>query len=280
MIRYLLPVLAISLPGAPAWAQTTLDTTAPSSVANSPANEEEDDGRISGLIALGGGVIPAYEGASKYQATPFGLAAVRYRGIEFNLAGPELKIDLGGGGHFLFGPVVGLSNSRSRSDADGRVKLLDTIGNSASFGGFVGYRFGGNEAGQGRFVVSLQATKDSKKEKGVTVDAGLSYAAIRTERVFATFDISARFNDKKYTRTFFGVTEAESAASGLEAYRPGGGVSRVSAGVTAGYQLSRHWGVIARAGGGTFTGDAADSPIVKDGAKSFGQALLGISYAF
>jgi outer membrane scaffolding protein for murein synthesis (MipA/OmpV family) len=281
MVRYLLPTMAILTFATPAWAQTTLDTTAPSPVANATRDGAEDDDRgISGLIAIGGGFVPKYEGASKYQATPFALVAARWRGLEFNLVGTELKVDLGGGGRFLFGPVIGISNSRSISDAEGPVKLLDRIKSSASYGGFAGVRFGGNENGQGRIVASVQATKDTKSEKGMTFDVGLSYAAIRQEKIFATFDLGAKLNDKKYTRTFFGVTEAESQASGLDAYRPGGGLTKVTAGVTAGYQLSRHWGVMARVQGGTFTGDAADSPIVKEGSKGFGQGLLGVSYAF
>jgi outer membrane scaffolding protein for murein synthesis (MipA/OmpV family) len=282
MVRYLLPTLATLTLAMPAWAQTTLDTTAPSPVANAPDEQAggDDDGNISGLIGLGGAFSPKYEGASKYSVSPFALVAAKWRGIEFNLTGPELKVDLGGGGRFLFGPVIGMSNSRSTGDVEGALKRLNEIDGSASLGAFAGVRIGGNENGQGRIVASVQATKDTKKEKGMSYDVGLSYAAIRQQKIFATFDISAKFNDGKYTRTFFGVTDAEAQASGLQAYRPGGGLTKVTAGLTAGYQLSPKWGVLARVSGGTYTGDASDSPIVKDGSKSYGQGLLGISYAF
>jgi outer membrane scaffolding protein for murein synthesis (MipA/OmpV family) len=281
MVRYFLPTLAILTFAMPAWAQTTLDTTAPAPVANAPKEEaEEDDGGISGLIALGGAFSPKYEGASKYSLSPFALVAAKWKGVEFNLTGPELKVDLGGGGRFLFGPVIGMSNSRSIKDVEGPLKNLNEIKDSASVGAFAGVRFGGNENGQGRIVASVQATKDTKKAKGMSYDVGLSYAAVRQQKFFATFDVSAKFNDAKYTRTFFGVTDPEAQASGLQAFRPGGGLTKVTGGVTAGYQLSRKWGVLARVSGGTYTGDAADSPIVKDGSKSYGQGLLGISYAF
>lgn len=281
MVRYLLPTMAILTLPSTAWAQTTLDTTAPSPVANAPATEsDDDDGGISGLVAIGGGISTTYEGSSKYSASPFALVAAKWRGIEFNLVGPELKVDLGGGGRFLFGPVIGMSNSRSIDDVEGRLKSLNEIKGSASLGAFAGVRIGGNENGQGRIVASVQATKDTKKEKGMSYDVGLSYAALRQKRTFATFDLSAKFNDGKYTRTFFGITEPESQASGLAAYRPGGGLTKVTAGLTAGYQLTDRWGLMARVSGGTYTGDAADSPIVKDGSKSYGQGLFGISYAF
>lgn len=281
MVRYLLPTLAILTVSPAARAQTTLDTAAPTQVANAPINESEDeDSGVSGLVAIGGGISPTYEGSSKYSASPFALVAAKWKGIEFNLAGPELKIDFGGGGRFLFGPVVGMSNSRSIDDVEGSLKRLNEVKDSASVGGFAGVRFGGNENGQGRIVASVQATKDTKKAKGMSYDVSLSYAAIRQQRIFATFDLSAKFNDGKYTRTFFGVTDAESQASGLAAYSPGGGLTKVTAGLTTGYQLSKRWGILARVQGGTYTGDAADSPIVKDGSKTYGQGLLGLSYAF
>lgn len=281
MVRRLSPMIALLVFSSPALAQTTLDTTAPSQVANSPSTPEDAQDRgIHGLVALGGGMTTTYEGASSYSAIPFAVLAARWRGIEINLAGPELKLDFGGGGNFLFGPVIGLSNARSDDDMDGALKTLNEIENSASIGAFAGFRFGGNENGQGRFVVSAQATKDTRSEKGMSYDVGFSYAAIRQQRIFATVDVSARLNDGKYTRSFFGVTEAEAETSGLEAYRPGGGLNKVQGGITAGYQLNRKWGLMARISGGTFTGDAADSPIVRDGSKTFGQALLGVSYAF
>ncbi|AUW57712.1 MipA/OmpV family protein [Sphingobium sp. SCG-1] len=280
MLKYLLSSIAFLASAMPALGQTTLDTTAPAQTVNLPTEDDDEDSGVSGLIALGGGIMPKYDGASKYEASPFGLAALRWKGIEFNLVGTELKVDLGGGGRFLYGPVLGMSNSRSVSDAEGPVKLLNPIKDSADFGAFAGFRFGGDKRGQGRFVVSVQATKDTKKEKGMSADVGISYAAIRNKKVFATFDLGAEFNDSKYTRTFFGVTEPEALASGLDRYRPSGGLTKVSAGLTAGYQLSRHWGLLTRIQGGTFTGDAADSPIVKDGSKGYGQALFGISYAF
>lgn len=283
MNRILLPALACLTFAQPAWAQTTLDTTAPAPVANLPIDQpddDEDDDGITGLIALGGGVVPRYQGSSDYQATPFGIAALRWKGMEFNVTGPELRVDLGGGGRFLFGPAIGSSNNRDRDDTEGALRQLNPIDGSIFYGGFVGYRFGGDDRGQGRIVVSLEATKDSKSEKGANFDVGVSYAAVRSRRFFATINLAANFNDAKYTRTFFGVTEAESLASGLPAYRPGGGLTRVTAGLTAGWQLTRRWGLITRLGGGTFTGDAADSPIVRAGSKTYGQALLGLSFSF
>jgi outer membrane protein len=55
---------------------------------------------------------------------------------------------------------------------------------------------------------------------------------------------------------------------------------QASTGTTASYQLSKHWGLIGLVRGGTYLGDAADSPIVKDGSKTFGLAALGVSYSF
>lgn len=132
--------------------------------------------------------------------------------------------------------------------------------------------------GEGAATLTLAATRDTKKKKGASFDAGVSYAAIRNLKSFATFDLAAEFGNAKHARTFFGVTEADAAASGLEAYRPGSGLTKISRGITSGYQLSRRWGIIGRLQGGTYSGDAADSPIVETGSSLFGAAVLGISY--
>jgi outer membrane scaffolding protein for murein synthesis (MipA/OmpV family) len=70
--------------------------------------------------------------------------------------------------------------------------------------------------------------------------------------------------DRDYTMTFFGVTPAQSAASGLPAYEADSGFNTVRFGVGATYRLDRRWHVGARAAIWRIVGDAADSPITRE----------------
>lgn len=263
----------------PAGAQT-LDTNSTASVPLSIGDNSAHAHDFGGVVALGGAFAPKYDGASKYKASPFALVDVKYRGVELDLVGTTLRVNFGGNSHFEYGPVVALSDSRSHSDSVGRVKLLDTVSSSANVGAYAAYRFGGNADGQGRIIVAIQATQDVKSSRGLTVQPTINYVAIRNDRLLLNFDLAAKVNNSKYLRTNFGVTPDEAARSGLAAYRPGGGISQVSGGVTGSYQLTRRWGLMARAQGGTYVGDAGKSPIVKDGSKSFALMALGVSYSF
>src|SRR3546814_15303055 len=97
---------------------------------------------------------PAYDGAKSYQLIPFGIADLRWKGMEFELRGLRARLDLLGDSPVQFGPAINLRFKRnSSSDGDGRVKLLDDVGQAVELGGFVGYRFGGDGKGQGEVAV-------------------------------------------------------------------------------------------------------------------------------
>jgi len=261
---------------APASAQL-LNTTEP---AAAPDADDAPEKTFSGMIAIGGALAPSYDGASTYDPVPFAMANIRYRGIEFKAAGPSLAINVAGDSSFEFGPVIGYSGGRDAKDMKGPFKLLDEIDGTLELGGYAAYHFGGNENGEGQIQVSLKGTKAMKSGYGFSVEPRISYTALRREKLFASFDLGMKIADAKSLRTTFGITPAEAARSGLAAFKPKGGISQVGAGVTAGYQFSRHWGLIGRAQGGTYLGDASDSPIVKDGSKTFGLFAMGVSYAF
>ena len=178
------------------------------------------------------------------------------------------------------GPVVNYRGKRD-DDVSGPVKRLAEIDGAVEGGGFVAYTFGGDRSGQGAITLEGTFLHDvSGEHDGFTASGGVSYAALRWGRLYADVDAQATYASKDFYRTYFGVTPAGSVASGLKAYRPGAGIKDVSAGLTAGYQLTERWGVIARAEVTRYVGEAADSPIVKDGSKTSALLGLGVSYRY
>lgn len=73
------------------------------------------------------------------------------------------------------------------------------------------------------------------------------------------------FGDEQFTKTYFGITPTEAAASQFSAYSPGGGL--VSAGVLfdAQYQIDERWGLEGQVAWNRYLGDAANSPITQFG---------------
>jgi MipA family protein len=260
----------------PAAAQQTLGDTAPE-----PATQEARTDEFSGFVGLGGGVLPRYEGADRYQFSPFAIATVEWKGMELQVRGLRARLNLVDNGSMLIGPAIGTRGNRNADDTPFELDGLDRIGRPIEIGGFVGYRLGGDENGRGEVGFDVTVLKDvNHAHDGFTVSSQISYAAIRSGRLFADFDVQSTFGDRRYMRTYFGVTSAESARTGLPTYRVGSGVRDIGLGVTAGYQLSEHWGLIARAGASQYVGDAKDSPIVDRGASTQFVGGLGLTFRF
>ncbi len=280
--RYLLAALvAAGLQAAPARAQDAPGSPTSDAASDAQGPEAEDqDGGAHGFFAIGPGLVPAFDGAKKYQIVPLVIADVDWKGLGLKVRGLGAQLDLLGSSRIQFGPMVNFRGSRdSAKDGSGRVKLLDDVDSAVEVGGFVGYRFGGNQYGQGEIAFDLSLAKDvTDGHDGLVGTAQASYAAYRSQKFFLNVDAQTTFVDKNYMRSIFGVTPAEAARSGLAAYRPDGGIRDAGAGITAGYQFNQRWGVIARAGANHYLGDAKDSPIIDEGSKI--QAVGGLALSF
>jgi outer membrane scaffolding protein for murein synthesis (MipA/OmpV family) len=67
----------------------------------------------------------------------------------------------------------------------------------------------------------------------------------------------------RYMKSFFGITQAQSLASGLPTFRAGTSLKDVSLSVLGSFDLSRHWSIFSDVGYKRMLGDAADSPLVQ-----------------
>ena len=77
----------------------------------------------------------------------------------------------------------------------------------------------------------------------------------------------AAFGDARFTRTYFGVTQAEAAASAFQAFRPAGGLVSVGAEVEVRHDIDEHWAVIGVLGYERLRRGAAASPITAQGSR-------------
>ncbi|WP_271201682.1 MipA/OmpV family protein [Methylopila turkensis] len=239
-----------------------------------------DERVFSAFVAAGAGFAPEYEGADSYEVVPFAIANVKWRGVELQLRGPQARIDVLADSPWDVGPIVGYRGKRD-DDVSGPVRRLDEVDAAIEAGGFIGYRFGGRADGQGEIGVEASFLQDvSNAHDGFTITAGVSYAALRWGPLYANVDAETTYASEDFSRAYFGVTRSGSAASGLRAYRPDAGFKDVSAGLTVGYQFNERWGALARAGVTRYVGDAADSPVVKDGAETAGLFGLALSYRY
>jgi len=89
----------------------------------------------------------------------------------------------------------------------------------------------------------------------------------------------AEFGNARFMRTYFGITPAE-ASPALAVYRPGGGLYSVGVEIGAYQPLSANWGITGSVRYDRLRGDAAASPIVRQGRRNQLTATIGLTRHF
>jgi MipA family protein len=113
---------------------------------------------------------------------------------------------------------------------------------------------------------------------GSLLHLGASYKVFQAGFFGVSLNASLKYADSHYMQSYFGVSPAQSAASGLTAYQPAAGFAAAKVGLTAGTPLSREIFVFVNASLQRLTGDAANSPIVSK--KMQPTAFMGAVYSF
>ena len=84
--------------------------------------------------------------------------------------------------------------------------------------------------------------------------------------------------DKKYTQTYFGVTNRQARDRGFKAYNAKGGVKSVGLAIGANYRFTPNWSANAGVSFDRLQGDAAKSPLVQT--KNQTSVTAGVTYSF
>lgn len=232
-------------------------------------------------VIVGMGSVPAFPGASHHRTIPVVFGSMRVGDRRIELGGTGLKLQLLDSDTFNIGPVANYHLERRSEDGSGRLKQLDDIKAAAELGGFAEYHFGGDRRGQGRVGLSLAYLRDvNDAYSGGRAVGRISVNAVRTSRLGVRLSLSSTWGSDSYMRTYFGVTPAVSARSGLPAYRPSSGLQDVTLGVMADYRLTRHLALVGFGGFTRYVGDAADSPVTHEGTRNSATLGVGLSIGF
>jgi MipA family protein len=258
-----------------------------------PAFAETEDGNWSGFITAGPGVAPEFAGSGTLRVIPFIAADIKYKKVTLEARGLGARLDVLSGlgsGAIYGGPLVNFKTSRDNKSGKvgDPVRFLNKIDFETQGGAFIGVKLGGDENGRGqiRIETALAGGANGFEATGV-----VSYALVRTEKVFFDINSSVAYANKESNETYFGVTAAEALRSGLAAYTPGAGIRDIGSGVTLGYQFNKRWSLVANANYNYLVGDAAKSPIVKgrlagpvanraEGSRSQFVGGIGIGWSF
>jgi MipA family protein len=205
---------------------------------------------ISVTLGLGAESKPAYFGAADTETGPsghFALDSLSYAGVTF---GAETKQGLGFGGSLRFVPMRDSSDHvalAGMADVDAAFELGGGLRYTAGpFDLFGNLRYG---------VIGHQA---------FVAEAGGDFTYRPADAWTLRLGPRMLWGDTEYAQTYFGVTAAESLASGISAYDADAGLISTGIKAEAVYQVTPDWGVVGTVRFDTLQGDAADSPIVQD----------------
>lgn len=221
------------------------------------------------VLELGGGIAlqPAYEGADAYDIEPWPIIRPRFVRIpRIGTFGGDSKDG------FSFRPSFRFVDERDASDYSDLTGLND-VDWAFEAGATIGYRHG---------LLSGFATmrQGFGGHDGLVAELGLDANLELTPELEVSFGPRVHLASDDYLDTYFGVSAAESAASGYPVFDPDGWLKGAGFEAKGRYALTRHWAIRGEAGYERLLGDAADSPITGAGSENQFHAALGLTYTF
>ncbi|WP_050746411.1 MULTISPECIES: MipA/OmpV family protein [unclassified Shinella] len=228
------------------------------------------DGAVWSLIVGAGALYaPEYEGSRGFKVSPLPAVIFTY-GDWLTLDPRGISVTAFTHQGFSLAGKVGYEMGRDEDDGD-RLKGLGDIDFAATIGARATYRWEALEL----YAEVDQTVGGSESLIG---KFGAEYTAPVTDRFFVSAGISATVANEEHMQSYFGVTAAQSAASGLRAFKPQASLKRVDFSVSATYMATENWLMRGEVGMGALLGDAADSPIVERELQPSFMAIVGYKF--
>jgi outer membrane scaffolding protein for murein synthesis (MipA/OmpV family) len=205
------------------------------------------------MLGLSGEILPKYEGSHRYRGLGGPMLDIRYKDLAFLSTGEGLGVnfiqtDLGRVG---FAITYDLGRSSGLSQELDRLGDVDPTPEAKLFA----------EAVLFPVVLRVNVRRSMGGYNGWAGDFG-AYMPVAgwKNRLFIFAGPSLALGDQNYMERFFGITEAQSEASGYPVFIPGGGFKSVSFGISATWLMGHHWFINVIAAGALLLNDANRSP--------------------
>lgn len=212
-------------------------------------------------LGAGAGYDPDYEGASSNSFEPIPYFDITWYDADAN-ARTFLNVD--GLGIYLFstptfrvGPLATWRpGRRERWSSD--LRGLGDASSSFQAGAIMEYQ------PHDCCYVFLKGRHDVNADYGTFVDVGGEVTApLAPQHWYLNVRVTATWASRSGTQPMFGITPAQSAASGLAPYSPSSGMHDATVTPSLIYDVDGHWSVAGRVKYERLLDQAADSPLVK-----------------
>jgi len=278
-IAFILPFAALLLPHA-VHAQDQAPVT------------EREPGGDRFTIGIGAASVPDYEGSDNSRIVPAPGAIGSVGGYKFLIIGNRASLDLirdnpDSRWDLEAGPVasVGFNRAALRGIEDRRVRALGRVGYAVEVGGYVGIgRTGLITSDYDKLSLSVSYRQDvADGHGGAFLIPTLNYMTPLSTKALVTVYASAVHANNKYADSYYTITPAQSARSGLAAFNAGAGWKSWSVGGAASVSLTGDLthGLSAVAGVAytRLLNDFGDSPVTSV-AGSRNQLMFGAGLAY
>lgn len=239
----------------------------------------DDDPTHNLTIGLGVGFTADYEGSDELQVIPVAPLTYESRFVTIRTIGLGLEADLVPSKAIDIGPAFRYRFSRDDVD-DARIDALPDVDASLEVGGFVRTGVPLELLGLDDPTIvfaQLTALHDVLDGHGGTiVEARTGVIRPLTESLTGILGVSTTYASEDFMNSYFDVTAAGSAASGLRAFDADAGLKDIGVTAILDYKINEKWSTTLLGGYSRLIGDAADSPVVTD-AGSENQFMAGFS---
>ncbi|MBN3763720.1 MipA/OmpV family protein [Burkholderia sp. Ac-20365] len=224
-------------------------------------------------IGVGPGLIitPQYPGSHELRYIPYPALDVSYDDRVFSQGPDVLGLNVIRSENYHVGAALSFDfQSRDEKD-DPHLHGLGNVDGSPKLKVFADYTlwaFTGS-------VALYQDLAGHGQGKYITTDL---YASLPAGGWLFSVGPGFTWADALYTRTFFGVSTKQSAASGLPAYNTGSGIRDVHLNGYVSYDISKHWAASVAVTLGRLQHYAAGSPITER--RSELNTLASVNYRF
>ncbi len=218
-------------------------------------------------LGLGGTVAPRYEGSDSYLLSPWPIVRLK------RLTLPNgFQIGGGDGMGFSVKPSFRFLSERNAADVPA-LTGLNPVDAAFELGAGVSYT-------TQNWQVFFDLRHGVTGHDGFVGEFGGDLIARPIEGLKVYAGPRASFADSDYMNTYFGVTGAESIASGLPAFAADGGFKSVGVEVGARYDFNPLWAVEGTASYAKLIGDAGNSPVTALGSDNQFTVRLGLIRSF
>jgi MipA family protein len=242
-------------------------------------------------IGVGAAIVPRYEGADENTIVPAAAIRGSYKGFAFSTVGTALYTDFipapdGVGTDIILGPVVHVNLNRTsrKRTRNAQIVALGTIDTAIEVGADAGIRRTGvitSDYDTISFDVAVLHDVTNTHDS-LIVTPTLAYATPLSETLYVGVSVSGNYVGRGFGRTYFGISPAQSAASGLPVTNPGKGWKDINFGLLGNISLSgdlrRGLSLFALANYERLLGDFKRSPVTRDRNQWFGG--VGLAYTF